>query len=749
MPEPSPAPLAPECPVPPPSLADSHYRQIISSAVDYAIITCLDNRCITTWNVGAERLTGWTAAEMIGRHIDLLYTPDDVAARIPERELAIASREGRALNERWHLRRDGSRFWASGETLPLQGETGAPASFLTILRDRTDERRQSLDMKFLARASDELAALSEVPVTLDKIAHLAVPDFADYCAVDLLEPGGVLRRVAAVHANPHRQTQVEAMHRQFPPNRRTRGGTWHVLTTGRPQLVPRVTREILERAIESGRRRDALLALGLHSYIAAPLGAQGEVLGVITFATTGDSPSGRTYGEADLSLAVDLARRAAIALQNGRLLGELRHADRAKDVFIATLAHELRNPLAPIRNGLSILQRVPGDPQRVEQVTGMIDRQVGLLSRLVDDLLDMSRISTGKLELKKQPLNLVQVLSTAVEMSRPLIEKAGHRLIQSFPQEPVQVLGDPARLAQVFSNLLNNSAKYTRPGGRVELTVTAHPAELEVRVRDNGAGIAPEMLRRVFHLFTQLPQPEDRRQGGLGIGLSLVDGLVRLHGGRVEAHSQGLGHGSEFIVRLPRYPRASALRAPATPAAAPAAAQASQVGLSVSGPASLHGDTDVAEDAGEGEAAAAGGPTAPGAPATPGVRPRPPRRVLVVDDNIDAATTVADLLAMAGIEVVHVHDGLTAVERAAEFCPDLVLLDIGLPDISGYEVARRIRRLEGIRQPVLIALTGWGQQQDKQQAAAAGFDQHWTKPVDPQRLLDLAATDSLTREALP
>lgn len=685
------APNAEECPVPPPPLSDVHYRQIVSSAVDYAIFTCLEDGCITSWNIGATQLTGWRADEMLGQRMELLYTPEDRVAGIPSRELETARREGRALNERWHLRRDGTPFWASGETLPLQDGFGPHEGFLTILRDRTDQRQHALDRQFLARASDELAALSDVPATLDKIARLAVPDFADYCAIDLLEPHGLLRRVATVHVDPARQLTLKALHERFPPDPRTRGGTWHVLNTGRPQLVPRMTREILERSVESTERREALLSLGMHSYIAAPLTAQGETLGVISFAT---SDATRTYGEPDLSLAVDLARRAAVALQNARLMRALQQADRAKDVFIATLAHELRNPLAPLRNGLEILQRAPGDQQRVEQVTGMIERQVGQLSRLVDDLLDVSRIGTGKLEIKREPSSLVAVLATAVEMSRPLIESAQHQLVQHLPDEPVQVMGDAARLAQVFANLLNNAAKYTRRGGRIDLRLQALPAEAVVRVRDNGAGIAPEMLRRVFHLFTQLPQPEERRQGGLGIGLSLVEGLVRLHGGRVEAHSAGLGQGSEFVVRLPRL-----------------------------------------------DAGTAGTPEEPGL-ATPAeaasASPLRPRRILVVDDNVDAANTVADLLAMTGCEVDVAHDGNGAVDQTARFKPDVVLLDIGLPDISGYDAARRIRQLEGVRQPVLIALTGWGQQQDKQMAAEAGFDQHWTKPVEPQRLLDLA-----------
>jgi CheY-like chemotaxis protein len=277
-------------------------------------------------------------------------------------------------------------------------------------------------------------------------------------------------------------------------------------------------------------------------------------------------------------------------------------------------------------------------------------------------------------------------------MSRPHIESAHHKLSISFPDGPTNLQADPARLAQVFSNLLNNAAKYTRRGGRIDVVVEAEPQELVVRVRDNGTGIQPDMLGKVFGLFTQVTHPTERRQGGLGIGLSLVDGLVRLHGGRVEAHSAGLDQGSEFTVYLPRREAEQAM--PQAPRAAAFA------------------------------------PAAPAAGA---------RRLLVVDDNEDAANTVAELLQMSGNEVAVASDGVSAVAKTAEFRPDVVLLDIGLPDINGYEVARRIRKLEGVRQPILIALTGWGQQQDKDAAAEAGFDHHWTKPVDPARLQELSA----------
>ena len=668
--------------------SESHYRQIVTSAIDYAIITFSDDASVTSWNLGAERLLGWSAQEMIGGRIDRIFTPEDVAGGAVEAELERARQAHCSIDNRWHLRKDGGRFWASGETMPLVDEAGRRAGFVKIMRDLTRVRQHTQDLQFLADASQALADATDERTAMGRVATIAVRDFADLCIVDLLDAPGRMRRVALAHRHPGEMARLQGVEGLFPDGV---GPLDHLAlqVAGGPGLrVGDMQPAEIERLVPDASAREALLALGLRSCLAVPLSAQGESLGALLLASCN---SGRRYTPEDLALACDLGRRAAVAIQNARLLQALREADRSKDVFMATLAHELRNPLAPIANGLSIIERAPGDTARVVQVAGMIDRQVRQMTRLVDELLDVSRIAAGKMELKSEVTSLLPILAAAVEMSRPHIEAAQHQLVLSFTNEPTQLLADPARLAQVFTNLLNNAAKYTRPGGRIEVVAEALPTELVVRVRDNGAGIEPAMLDEVFGLFTQVPQADSRRAGGLGIGLSLVQGLVRLHGGRVEARSAGLQQGSEFIVHLPRLTQGAAVIPPA-----PGPQEASRP---------VHG----------------------------------PRRILVVDDNIDAATTVADLLSMSGTEVDVVHDGCAAVDHTSSFRPDIVLLDIGLPDISGYEAARRIRRLQGVRQPRLIALTGWGQKDDKQMAADAGFDQHWTKPVDPQRLLALTS----------
>ncbi len=366
----------------------------------------------------------------------------------------------------------------------------------------------------------------------------------------------------------------------------------------------------------------------------------------------------------------------------------LRAADRHKDEFLATLAHELRNPLAPIRNGLNLLRTPQTDPDTADSLLGMMDRQLTQLVRLVDDLLDVSRISQGKLELCKEVIDLIDVLDSAVEASQPLIDQMGHELTISLPEEKIQLDGDLTRLSQVFMNLLTNAAKYSEPGGRIQLTAERQDEEVVVSVKDAGIGMPPEMLSHIFDMFAQIAGASRRSQGGLGIGLTLVRKLVGMHGGSVTAVSDGPGHGSEFIVRLPAIRQE--LKRPSV------AADGEQVAM-------------------------------------------PPRRILVVDDNRDSATSLSMLLKVAGNHTFTAYNGQEALNVVKECCPDVVLLDIGMPDLDGYEVARRMRQQPWEKELVLIALTGWGQDADREKSKHAGFDAHLVKPVDYQALLKLLA----------
>jgi signal transduction histidine kinase len=370
---------------------------------------------------------------------------------------------------------------------------------------------------------------------------------------------------------------------------------------------------------------------------------------------------------------------------------QLHEANRRKDEFLATLAHELRNPLAPVRNAVQVLRLKGLASPELQWASELIDRQVQAMSRLIDDLMDVSRINQGRIELRRERVDLAGVLNDAVETTRPLIDELKHELALDLPRQDFALDADPTRLAQAFMNLLNNAAKYTDPGGRIEVRVSQHGDEVVVSVGDNGIGIAPERLNSVFEMFSQVESALSRSRGGLGIGLSLTQRLVQMHGGSIEARSAGLGRGSEFMVRLPL---------------ASASGRSPDAGEPVRRPA-LHGS--------------------PGA----GLR------ILVADDNRDAADTMALLLEAMGHSVRHVNDGEAAVQAAAAFNPQVVLLDIGMPKLNGYEACRQIRAQEGGAAMKIIAITGWGQPEDRLNSGDAGFDQHLVKPVDPAVLAEL------------
>jgi PAS domain S-box-containing protein len=403
---------------------------------------------------------------------------------------------------------------------------------------------------------------------------------------------------------------------------------------------------------------------------------------------------GNNLGIATIIRDITEHKRAEDELR--RIAADLAEADHRKSEFLATLAHELRNPLAPIRTGLDLMRFAPQDGAALARVQEMMERQLGHLIHLVDDLLDVARITRGKIELKKELVDLRAVVVTAVETSAALIESSGHALSVELPEEALELEADVTRLVQVLSNLLNNAAKYTPAGGRIRLRVWREDGQAQVAVSDTGVGIAPEALGSVFEMFTQVRSSLDRAQGGLGIGLSLVRRLVELHGGRVSAASDGAGQGSTFTVRLPLRP------AGARPGAAPA-----------------------------NDGAAAG----------PGSRPL---RVLVVDDNADAADCLVALLGLLGHATRVAHDGPAGLRAAQEFKPDVAFLDIGLPGMSGHDVARAIRRAPGLHEMVLVALTGWGAAGDLAQSHEAGFDQHLTKPVSFEALAQaLAAAEEV------
>ncbi len=595
-------------------------------------------------------------------------------------EVELRLREGATGLYRWHLAR----------AVPIADQRGTIVRWVGSSTNIEEQKRAERTSRFMAEASRTVSTLVDYNTALKTVAQLAVPDFADWCAVDMVETSGIVRRLALCHSDPAKVELAFALERRYPARRDAPHGVYEVLRTGRSEIMADIPDRLIEQAAYDAEHLDAIRTLGLRSYIAVPLRAAGRPIGVITFIAT--DASGRRYDARDLSTAEELADRASIAIENARLYSELQDAARHKDEFLAVLAHELRNPVAPLRTALQLLEVAGDDVARRARACGVMGRQLHQLVRLVDDLLDVSRITRGRIELKKQPVELATILQNAIETSRPMIEANGHQLTVTFPREPIVVDADATRLAQVFANLLNNAAKYTPRGGHIDLAAECDRAVATVRVGDTGTGIPPEMLTRVFDMFVQVDRSFEKTSGGLGIGLTLVKRLVEMHGGTVEARSDGDNKGSEFVVSLP-----------------------------------VVSNTRQVVD--EPRAAVATVPLSSR------------RRILVADDNEDAAECLAEALRLIGHDVRTVHDGVAAVSTAEAIRPDIVLLDLGMPRMDGYEAAKRIREQLGPA-AVIVAVTGWGQQEDQRRSRAAGFDRHLIKPIDISDVV--ALTDAIS-----
>jgi len=496
--------------------SEKRLRLMVESVKDYAIFATDAEGRISTWNAGAERVFGWPESEILGQNASVLFTPEDRAGGIPEQELSTALLNGRAEDERWNERKDGSRFFASGIVTPVYDENGTHSGFTKVARDITERKR---------------------------------------------------------------------------------------------------TEEVL------------------------------------------------------------------------------READRKKDEFLAMLAHELRNPLAAVRNAVTVL-KMSNAEENINFAKGVVERQVTQLTRLIDDLLDVSRITSGKIRLRREFLDAAPVLDLAIEAARPLIDERKHELILSVDRGNLPLRADPTRIEQIILNLLTNAAKYTEAGGRIWLTARNDGEQVVITVRDSGIGIQPEKLPEMFQLFAQGERSIARSEGGLGIGLTIVKKLAEMHGGRVSAVSEGVGKGSEFTVRLPAASKASVTES------------------------------------------------------KPGVTPgemRSDSRILVVDDNVDTARGLALLLNLLGNDARLAHDGPSAIAIAQTFRPEFVLLDIGLPGMDGYQVASKLREEPCCKDAVIIAVSGYGQEKDRRRSHAAGFDHHLVKPVDFDSLLSLIGQPSVTQ----
>jgi PAS domain S-box-containing protein len=627
------------------------WLRILLAGVDDAVLATDTRGDVTFLNPAAEALTGWTQAEAAGRELaDLLDLRDDetgAAVADPVARVLGGGTEDEPGGPRRLVRRDGSTRLVEESVSALRDEHRRPVGGVVVLRDVTEKRQAE---QALRRRADELAESLALLDTLLKTSPVGLAFLdRDGRYVRINEALAALNGLPVeAHLGRTRGELLPDLAPALEPIFR------RVLETGEPSVGQEISGET---PATPGRRRHWLAS---HYPVRTP---EGHVLGVG-------------------AVVVDITEQK-------RAEGALREADRRKDEFLATLAHELRNPLATVRTALHVLQQPGLSGADAATARQMMGRQVEQLVQLVDDLLDVARVVHDRIALRRQRVALAAVLARAVETARPAIDAARHALTVTVPPGPVWLEADEVRLVQVVGNLLHNAAKYTEPGGRIDLTAAREGDEAVVRVRDTGIGIRPDMLGRVFDLFVQSERATDRAQGGLGIGLTLVRKLVELHGGRVHASSEGPGTGSEFVVRLPALP-ASVTAKPRTNGA-------------------------------------------PGAGAV--MR----RRVLLVDDNVDAAESLALLLRLQGHDVRVAHDGPAALRAVAAERPEVVFLDIGMPGMDGYEVCRRLRQLRGVDGVRVVALTGWGQDEDRRRSREAGFDLHLVKPVEPEALHEVLA----------
>ena len=611
-------------------------RVTLNSIGDAVITTDAEGR-VTSMNPVAVALTGWTPTEAAGRSLEhIFHIINEWTRQIVENPVKRVLSEGRIVGLANHtilIAKDGTERAIDDSASPIRDADGAIQGVVLIFRDLTERRRAErtrLQLAAIVESSDD-AIIGKDMDGIIRSWNRGAERLYGYTAAEVID-----KPVSILMPPDHLD--------DFP------------ILMERLKRGERIEHYETVRVCKDGRRLDVSLCI-------SPIKDENE----------------RVVGASKVARDITEVKR---------LYHKLQEDDRRKDEFLATLAHELRNPLAPIRNALHIIHMAGDNRAAVEQAQTVMERQLLQMVRLIDDLMDVSRITRNKLKLCRERVELASVVRHALETSRPMIEAAGHELTIAMPPEPIYVDADPVRLAQVISNLLNNAAKYTERGGRIWLTAGRESDRAVIKVKDTGLGISAEHLSHIFEMFAQVEHSLERSQGGLGIGLTLVKHLTEMHGGTVEAHSEGHNKGSEFIVRLPE-----AASPPAGPQ--PSAAQREEKGAAQ------------------------------------------PCKVLIVDDNEDTVTSMSMMLRILGHDTHVAREGPEALEVASSFLPHVVLLDIALPKMNGYEVARRIRQQSWGKDMKLVALTGWGQEDDIRRSLEAGFDHHLTKPVEPDALADL------------
>ncbi len=608
------------------------FQRMVEQVRDYALFLLDAEGYVRTWNAGAQRIKGYEPDEIIGQHFSVFYPREANERGWPAYELKTAAAEGRFEDEGWRLRKDGSRFWALVVITALRDEAGRLLGFSKITRDLTE---RMLHEEALRQSEERFRLLIE-----------GVTDYALF----MLDPEGVVSSwntgAERILGYPRREIIGKHFSRFFSDPDIEAGKPWEELATAR---------KTGRTEVEGWRVRRDGTRFWTRAVVTALHDATGKLRG---FA----------------KVTQDLTER--------RHVQDLEKAAKNVNEFIATLAHELRNPLAPIRTAVQVMGAPAATSEAREAMRQTIERQSAHLARIVDDMLDITRITRGVLHMERTPVNLAEVVKAAVEMAAPAVQDGRHSLDVDLPPQAPWSEGDAQRLTQLLANLLNNAARYTPSGGSISVRLREEDGGAVIRVRDTGRGIEPDMLERIFDMFVQGRAPLDRIGAGLGIGLALARRIAEEHGGSLRAASEGEGRGSEFTLRLPLL-------------AAPESAAAE------SGPSKAQSAV---------------------------------RRVLVVDDNSDAASTLELLLKSLGHEVRVANEGLEALRVAEEFRPEVVLLDIGMPGLDGYEIARRLRASRLEPQPRIVAITGWGQGADRERSHEAGFDLHLVKPVDMHEL---------------
>jgi PAS domain S-box-containing protein len=679
--------------------SEEQFRAVAETAAD-VIITIDEKSVILFVNQATEDVFGYSPHELIGQQLTLL---------MPEylRHLHRAGIERYVETGQKHIGWKAVELpglHKDGHEIPLEisfGEfTGAGGHHFTgIARDITERKHREQAQTFLAEASRVLASSLDYQTTLASVAQMAVPNLANWCAVDVLEDDREIRRLAVAHVDPSKVEWAKELHLRYPEDRNAEHGLPNVLRTGQPEIYPEIPDSLLVAGARDAEHLQIMREIGFTSAMIVPLSAHGRTLGAISFVT---AESGRRYGPEDLALAEDLARRAATAIDNALLYRDAQEANRLKDEFLATVSHELRTPLTAVLGWAHMLRAGQLDDENASRALETIERNARSQAQLIDDLLDVSRIITGKLRLDIRPVDPTSFIDAAIDAVSPAAEAKGVRIQKVMDTGVSAVSGDPARLQQVVWNLLSNAIKFTPRGGRVKVLLERINSHIEITVSDTGAGISEKFLPFVFERFRQADGTTTRLHGGLGLGLAIVRHLVELHGGSVHVESLGEGQGATFTVKLPlitvyeRERRQDRVH-PAARDVLPAP----------DCPEKLDG-----------------------------------LKVLVVDDEADTRELLRAVLGRCGAEVTTAGSAEEALDLLKQSRPDVLVSDIGMPGEDGYELIKKVRALsseDGGKIPA-IALTAYARAEDRLQVLRAGYQMHVAKPVELTELVAIVAT---------